>query len=245
MWRIYCWVFVCANHLTGCSTPVVAGGAFLRRAALWRGWLSDSLDDPSPDELWGVELDQETAVIARETLPTAHILNQNFFTLTPDPDRLFDSIIGNPPYTRAEWIGRLGRQSGEQLAFELATENTGHQPPTTNHPTRLIPHHLWQRLSHRSGLHAYFFLHGLAFLREGGRFGFVVPNGWLDVAYGAGLKQFLLDHFRIIALIESGAERWFQAANINTCLVILEKCSSARRRAANLVRLIPAQTAAS
>ncbi len=215
--------------------PSCGDGAFLQRADLWRQWLANSPQDVPPDRLWGVELDEETAVAAATHLPQAKIINQNFFTLEPDQE--FDALIGNPPYTRAEWIGRLHRQSGEQMAFDLETE-TSSQPPAASNQTKLIPRHLWQRLSHRSGLHAYFFLHGLEFLREGGRFGFVVPNGWLDVAYGADLKQFLLDHFRIIALIESGIERWFKQAKVNTCLVVLEKCSQAERRAANLVRLV-------
>ena len=229
--------------------PSCGDGAFLGRADLWRQWLANSPHDVPPDRLWGVELDGETAVTAATHLPQAKIINQNFFTL--EPDREFDALIGNPPYTRAEWIGRLHRQSGEQLAFdwqsekELKIDDQGlnaadHQSSIiqSSPKQRLIPRHLWQRLSHRSGLHAYFFLHGLEFLREGGRFGFVVPNGWLDVAYGADLKQFLLDNFRIIALIESGVERWFKQAKVNTCLVVLEKCSQVERRAANLVRLV-------
>ena len=231
--------------------PSCGDGAFLQRAALWQQWLADSPNDLPPARLWGVELDPETAVTAHIALPQARILNQNFFTLEPHPDLIFDALIGNPPYTRAEWIGRLHRESGEQLAFGWENEaglmiDDPRLKPTNPQSSiinplpkqRLIPRHLWQRLSHRSGLHAYFFLHGMDFLREGGRLGFVVPNGWLDVAYGAGLKQFLLDHFRIIALIESGVERWFVNAKINTCLVALEKCSDANRRAANLVRLV-------
>ncbi len=216
--------------------PSCGDGAFLQRADLWRQWLANSPRDVPADRLWGVELDEETAVTATTHLPEAKIINQNFFTLRPD--RTFDALIGNPPYTRAEWIGRLHRQSGQQMAFELAADAISNQPPAVSRQTKLIPRHLWQRLSHRSGLHAYFFLHGLEFLREGGRMGFVVPNGWLDVAYGADLKQFLLDNFRIITLIESGVERWFKQAKVNTCLIVLEKCSQAERRAANLVRLV-------
>ena len=59
-------------------------------------------------------------------------------------------------------------------------------------------------LNRRAGLHAYF-VHSAAFLREGGRLGFVVPNGWLDVAYGEALEQFLLDDFKIVARL---SRRW-------------------------------------
>jgi len=65
-----------------------------------------------------------------------------------------------------------------------------------------------------------------------------VPNAWLDVAYGERLKQYLLDHYKILAIIESDVEHWFSDAKINTCLVVLEKCGGPKRRATNLVRLV-------
>jgi hypothetical protein len=102
----------------------------------------------------------------------------------------------------------------------------------------MLPRELGQALGGRAGLYAYFFLHSLGFLREGGRLGFVVPNGWLDVAYGRDLKQFLLDHFRIVAIIESAMERWFSNAGVNTCVIILERSDDPAARASNLVRLV-------
>jgi methylase of polypeptide subunit release factors len=211
--------------------PSCGNGALLSRAAGMQRWL-DPWHDPS-DALWGVELDSETAAEAQDALPQAHIINRDFFDLEPEPDRLFDAIVGNPPYTRAEWIERLveeSRQAGQLPMFDGGeTAETEVQVPTG----RRYPF-----LGRRAGLHAYFFIHGTEFLREGGRFGFVVPNSWLDVAYGERLKQFLLEHYQILALIESNVERWFVDARVNTCLVILEKCGDAERRAANRVRLI-------
>lgn len=219
--------------------PSCGEGAFLGRAAQWLRWLADNPADAPPDALWGVELDPETAVHAQTALPQAHILTHNFFTLTPDGSAdlpgFFDAVIGNPPYTRAEWIGRLPSEDGRQLEL---FDDLPHIAPEAADKRLLMPRPLWDSLGGRSGLHAYFFLHGAQFLREGGRFGFVVPNGWLDVAYGKELKQFLLDHFKILAMIESGVERWFDDAKINTCLVVLEKCSGPNRRAANRVRLV-------
>jgi len=219
--------------------PSCGEGAFLARAAQWLAWLGDGPNAP-PEALWGVELDPETAVHAQAALPQAHILTSNFFSLQPDGTApglpgSFDAIVGNPPYTRAEWIGRLPVDNGRQLEMFADLSPTASQAADK----RLqMPARLWESLGGRSGLHAYFFLHGAQFLREGGRFGFVVPNGWLDVAYGQELKQFLLDHFKILAIIESGVERWFDDAQIHTCLVVLEKCSGPKRRADNMVRLV-------
>jgi hypothetical protein len=214
--------------------PSCGEGAFLARAAQWFDWLTDQRGDIPDDALWGIELDPETAVIAQTSLPRAHISNQNFFAAQLDGERPFDAIIGNPPYTRAEWLGKLHNDAGQQLALFERLE----PPAGKDKPKMLMPAPLWESLGGRSGLHAYFFLHSTEFLRDGGRFGFVVPNAWLDVAYGERLKQYLLDHYKIMAVIESDVERWFNDAKINTCLIILEKCSGPKRRAANLVRLV-------
>jgi len=39
------------------------------------------------------------------------------------------------------------------------------------------------------------------------------------------LQEHFLSHYKIIAIIESKVERWFEDADVNTCIVILEKAS--------------------
>lgn len=205
--------------------PGCGDGALLQRAALWRSWLAAG----RPEEggvLYGIELDPEAAPAA--TIPGAVIERANFFTLDPGNYTPFDTIIGNPPYTRAEWIEQIEFGPGQPALFP------GEEAADT--PVTMLPKTMSATLSGRAGLHAYFFLHSLGFLREGGRLGFVVPNGWLDVSYGEGLKRFLLDHFRIVAVIESAVERWFSPARVNTCLVILERAGDRESRKANRVR---------
>ena len=213
--------------------PGCGDGFLLSRAADWLDWLAASPSDVKPDALLGVELDPAAAGQAQDRLPNAQILNQNFFALNPDSIQLADTIVGNPPYTRSQWIGQLEPAKVHQMPmFQWAEE----APVAGKLP--LISRKLAESLSGRSGLHAYFLLQSEQFLRESGRLGFVVPNGWLDVAYGTDLKQFLLDHFRILAIVESAVERWFASARVNTCLIILEKCGVLRRRTANPIRLI-------
>lgn len=203
--------------------PSCGEGAFLRRAARHQRWLAISGAVDHPAALWGVEIDPAAAASARASLQEAQvkprILVEDFFALQPGeilPDS-FDCIVGNPPYTRSEWLG--GR------------------PDQTNSKDRLAQSAApLARLGRRSGLHAYFFVHGYRFLRPRGRFGFVVSNSWLDVDYGTQLKRFLLEHFKIIAVVESAVERWFSQAEINTCLVVLEKCDDPAERSHNQVR---------
>lgn len=250
--------------------PSCGVGALLQRAAQWQQWLSSSPADRPPDLLTGVELDQQVAETAQSQLPQAHILPANFFTLQPETLPPFDAIIGNPPYTRAEWIGRLEPTAARQLPLPTNDDPSGRSSESSSRKAikeenlapvgnqvsaaslranlraskerPLVPPALQALLGGRAGLHAYFFLHSADFLRENGRLGFIVPNGWLDVAYGQPLKQFLLDHFRIMTIIESKIERWFSNARVNTCLVVLEKCSNPVERTANLVRLVQLTT---
>ena len=205
--------------------PSCGHGAFLARAARYQGWLENSGVTATGERLWGVEIDPAAAAVARQSLAkdgfSSHILVQDFFSLEPGKELSdsFDCVVGNPPYTRSEWLGQVADDADykEMLAQSAAP---------------------LAQLGRRSGLYAYFFVHGSKFLRPRGRFGFVVSNSWLDVDYGAKLKQFLLEHFKIIAIIEPAAERWFSQAEVNTCLVILEKSDDQAARAFNQVRFV-------
>jgi methylase of polypeptide subunit release factors len=218
--------------------PSCGEGAFLVRAAHYRRWLSSSGITPGQATLWGVEIDADAACTAQAQLAAqgshARLLAEDFFSLHPGQEltgldgklvqlpQTFDCLVGNPPYTRSEWLAQVTDDLGyRDRLIEQAAANL--DAPT--------------RLNKRAGLHIYFFFHGAKFLRPGGRFGFVASNSWLNVDYGRDLKHFLLDHFRILAIIESSVEQWFETARVNTCLVILERCSETRDRDRNQVRL--------
>ena len=212
--------------------PACGEGFLLERAAVWMHWLAGSPRDPLPGTLHGVERNLDAANVAQMRVPEAHIVKRNYLGLSQPDLEVFDALVGNPPYTRADQIGHIEDDQVRQLPMFTWDED-----PIEPEKIPLISHHLSTTLSGRSGLHAYFLVHSTEFLQEGGRLAFIVPNGWLDVAYGVELKQFLLDHFRIVAIIESSVERWFEEAWINTCIVVLEKCSNLPRRQGNLVRL--------
>ena len=138
------------------------------------------------------------------------------------PER-FDCVVGDPPYTRQEEIERLAKRGYKGNLIELALS---------------VNNNKLAQLSKRAGIHAYFFVHGYKFLKTGGRFGFVVSNSWLDVDWGSGLQEFFLKHYKIMAIIESKVERWFVDADVNTCIVILERTDKAEERDKNVVRFV-------
>ncbi len=140
--------------------------------------------------------------------------------------RWFDCVVGNPPYTRQEEMGEIApkvRQYKQGLIDKALKDIKGKKIA---------------EISKRAGIHAYFFVHGTKFLQNRGHFGFIVSNSWLDVDYGKGLQEFFLKNYKIVAIIESKVERWFEEADVNTCIVILEKCSSKKERDENLVRFV-------
>lgn len=128
-------------------------------------------------------------------------------------------FIGNPPYTRQEeiedYIPEYKRALEERIKADWGL-----------------------KLGKRCSIYVYFMLHGLKFLTEGGRLGYVTSSSWLDVDYGKYLQKFLLENTKIIAIIESKAERWFEDADINTAITIVEKCSDERLRNKNLVKFV-------
>ena len=123
---------------------------------------------------------------------------------------VFDAIIGNPPYIRQELIGPTHKR---RIEARLALDQTA------------SPDVFWPGWSGRSDIYVYFFARSIRFLKQHGRLAFLTASSWLDAAYGAPLREFLLRNFRIIAVIESAAESFFTDASINTCITVLERDS--------------------
>jgi hypothetical protein len=135
------------------------------------------------------------------------------------PDEL-DAVVGNPPYTRQEELDAYIENYKEKLQQALK-EDWGEDI----------------KLSKRAGIYAYFFIYGLRFLKNRGRFGYITSNAWLDVDYGKHLQEFFLKHCKIVAIIET-KERVFPDADINTVITILEKCNDEKEKNNNLVKFV-------
>lgn len=242
--------------------PACGAGTFLVRAYQHKKLMNQFLKhEEILDTLWGNDIAKFPAHLSTINLAIRdlgvdknypNILQEDFFTLLsteggfelPEKTRKaiaktlgikerevtyprwFDCVVGNPPYTRQEEMREIApetREYKEKIIDKALKDNTG---------KRIA------EIPKRAGIHAYFFVHGMKFLKDGGRFGFIVSNSWLDVDYGKGLQKFFLNNYKIIAIIESKVERWFEEADVNTCIVILEKCKDKKERDENLVRFV-------
>ncbi len=174
---------------------------------------------------------------------------------------LFDGIIGNFPYIRQELIERQNKGYKKQIVSAIAEEwlwrdpdlftlkgvpreelgVVERKPPEERRAwvrDQVNAGRIDLRLSGQADIYAYLFYHTASFLKEGGRIGIVTSNAWLDVAYGAELKRFFLRHFKIIAIVASWAEPWFEDAAVNTAFTILERCEDPNERAQHVVRFV-------
>src|SRR5438128_4977929 len=93
-------------------------------------------------------------------------------------------------------------------------------------------------LSKQSDLHVYFWPVAAQFLADDGWFGFLTSSSWLDVRYGFSLQRWILRNFRLVAVIESLDEPWFEDARVKTAVTILQRTPDEDRRNNNTVRFV-------
>lgn len=172
-----------------------------------------------------------------------------------EPFPYFDAIIGNFPYVSADKIEKYESNYLEFLRQCLIDGWFETYPQLFYYKNRkeqegfekLVAHGqyadckrdaLQHRLSTGADLYVHLFFHTARFLKPGGRMGIVTSNAWLDVNYGYELQKFLLNHFKIVAVLESRCEPWFVEASVNTVITILERCDSPEERDANLARFV-------
>lgn len=186
--------------------------------------------------VWGVEIAQFPALLATMNIQLLSITNSNnqpniinadFSKLNSNTEvstdnsiaklnlPIFDACIGNPPYIRQEFIENKTEWS------LLADRDFG-----------------VKKVNKQSDLYVYYLMHTVSFLKEGGRLGYVIAASWLDISYGSGLQKFLLDHFKIVAIIDHQKKRSFQTASVNTIILIIEKCSDKQKRDSNNVKFV-------
>ena len=229
--------------------PACGGGTFLVRAYSRKRTLAQSSGGQSLSHeqllrgIFGIDIGAFPAQLSTINLAVRHLGDEanyprvaraSFFDaqagiplydipLTGDSTRSValeevDAVIGNPPYIRQEGIGPTDKSNYAEL---FRSEWPGQK-----------------KLSGRSDIYAYFFSHAAHFLKPGGYLGFVTSVGWLDTEYGFRLQEFFLRNFRIVAVIESQVEKWFEDARVTTAVTILQREPDRTKRDNNKVRFI-------
>ena len=119
----------------------------------------------------------------------------------------FDAVMGNPPYTRwTEIPGDVQKNIEERLGDLLIKYNLRADVRRGREP----------------GEYVYFVMWGHRFLKPGGRLGMIISDSWLQALYGEDFGRYLLENFKVKALIDISA-RVFPVPLIGTCIILLEK----------------------
>ena len=142
-----------------------------------------------------------------------------------------DAVVGNPPYVRQEDIKSWKPK-------DKAERKHGPKAGTKEYYRALVKREMGADLTGRSDLHCYFWPHAASFLKPDGWLCLLTSSQWLDVEYGFRLQAWLLQHFRIVAVIESFDEPWFVGARVATVVTLLQRCDNVVERAANQVRFV-------
>jgi len=167
----------------------------------------------------------------------------------------FNAVVGNFPYVSQDKIERRVKGYRDFLR-ETLIEDWFEDYPDLFHYRRKADQRRYERFVARgdhtklstedlehdvstyADIYAYLFFHAARFLKPGGRMGIVTSNAWIDVNFGYALQKFFLDHFKIVAILESRCEPWFEQASVNTIVTVVERCDDAAERDNHIVKFV-------
>ncbi len=171
----------------------------------------------NPDlEIVAVDLDPVATLLTRAALATlgfgrGRVLQQDYLTLTLDRIDGLTAFVSNPPYVRHHDLTPSQKAWAARAGRELGCHVSG-----------------------LSGLHVYFYLATALWARPGDVGCFVTSAEWLDVRYGAAVRDLLLNGLggRALHMVDARATPFeaVQATAVVTCFSVGASPESIRMR---------------
>jgi len=118
----------------------------------------------------------------------------------------FDAVIGNPPYVKLQNF----KQVNADMAGWLVDGSTGEAPYVSTGTGNF-------------DLYLPFIEKGLALLNDGGRMGYIAPNLWPTLEYGAGLRGLVHAGRNLEKWIDFRSFQVFEEATVYTAIQIFSK----------------------
>lgn len=178
--------------------PGIGTGAFY--AALRKGFPNGQLATAV-----GIELDPVVANAAASLWKGTglKVISGDFTTQPPPrPDRRHNLILTNPPYVRHH---HLGRKAKERLQAAVAKN-------------------LSIKISGLAGLYCYFLLLCHEWLATDGLAVWLIPSEFMDVNYGAAVKEYLTRHVTLLHIHRfSPSDVQFADALVTSAIVVFQK----------------------
>ncbi len=120
----------------------------------------------------------------------------------------FNAIVGNPPYVRPHNLDAITKQYFWK-----------HYPTFT----------------HKSDLYCCFMERATSLLNQGGRFSYIVSQGWLRLNSFQELRRFILKNHRVMELIEL-PYNVFKEAQVSTGMFVFEKGEADKKQSIGILR---------
>jgi adenine-specific DNA-methyltransferase len=90
----------------------------------------------------------------------------------------FDAVLGNPPYISHHNMAVTQKYNAHAIVRETGV-----------------------KLSAKASLWAYFLIHGISFVKDGGRMAWVLPGSFLNTGYGKDVHDVLIKNFEIVSAV--------------------------------------------
>ena len=211
-------------------------------------------------QIWGIEINPFPAQIAMMSLAfmdiskvtqVSGILLEDFLNIGPLKNyfvksmnfktgkvitrrmpKKFDVIIANPPYIKQELI-----PNKKLMMKNLPIFATHREKNTISNNLKKKSQKIKLELTGKTDYYGFFLWYSYYFLKDQGKLCFLIPNKWMDVEYGKKLKKFIIENFRIIAVI-SFNRNVFENAQVSTIILILQKEKDDFKRNHHYVKFI-------
>ncbi|AYF19693.1 TPA: N-6 DNA methylase [Vibrio parahaemolyticus] len=162
----------------------------------------------SPEkQLYGVDIDVHAFNILSDTFDhmvetSNRFILEDFIAVQPNDFLVskFDVVLGNPPYVSMHNMTEKQRETCEVILRDSPFSGF--------------------TLGRNASLWAFFLLHSLSFLKEGGRVAWVLPSSLLHADYAKRLLKIHQSHFRSVKVLKL-AERFFKEEGARETSVIL------------------------
>ena len=206
------------------------------------------------ENLYGVDLDAQAVEIAQLNL-LLRCLNQR--ALLPDlmnNIRQGNSLVSGteeelrPYFGNAwqekkpfDWKQEFNKAMGEG-GFDVVIGN----PPygiVFDDPTKTYLEEEYPTFKRNNDLFVAFIQKAIQLLKNGGLFSFIVPNTFLIGPYFDGIKEYMLEHTKIVKRLDFGIHQVFPEPNVFNAILVLQKEKDANGRNANIVEYIDALAA--